>query len=403
MSIESIQDVVDALSERVKRSVAVDDHTLRLVAVGRDYGDADPARIWSLLHRQTRPDDVDYANLRTLHEPVKIPANPHLELESRLCVPIRHQGMLLGFIWLIDSNDSITDEQRADVQATSVLLGVLMQQRLMITDHQAALSAYLVDGLLGPAAETRSAAASEILSHGLITEDAHVGVLVLRITGGPGTSSSELPAIINKACRTLTQGSWLASIKHSQASLVLASGRDLGTELAKTAARLLDCVSDYEWGSQCRIGIGGLTQGIGYSFASQRQALIALDVAEALRDGEPLASWEKLGAYALVAQLPLEVVDNELLPLGLFKLLRTNPSQQLLKTLEAFLDCAGDKQRTAKALSIHRTTLYYRLDRIEELSGMALDDGNNRLMLHLAVKMRNLAPLNLHAGPGPSD
>ena len=59
-------------------------------------------------------------------------------------------------------------------------------------------------------------------------------------------------------------------------------------------------------------------------------------------------------------------------------------------TLETFLDNAGDVQRTASELFVHRTTLYYRLQRIEELTGADLADGNARLALHLGLKLARL-------------
>lgn len=51
-----------------------------------------------------------------------------------------------------------------------------------------------------------------------------------------------------------------------------------------------------------------------------------------------------------------------------------------------FLDCAGQASRTAAALGIHRQTLYYRLSRIEELTGLHLTEGEDRLLLHMALK-----------------
>jgi DNA-binding PucR family transcriptional regulator len=36
-------------------------------------------------------------------------------------------------------------------------------------------------------------------------------------------------------------------------------------------------------------------------------------------------------------------------------------------------------------MHIHRTTLYYRLDRIREITGLDIDDGDVRLHLHLGL------------------
>ena len=42
---------------------------------------------------------------------------------------------------------------------------------------------------------------------------------------------------------------------------------------------------------------------------------------------------------------------------------------------------------------IHRTTLYYRLRRIAELSGLDLDDGRTRLTLHLGLTLLDVIDL----------
>ncbi len=55
-----------------------------------------------------------------------------------------------------------------------------------------------------------------------------------------------------------------------------------------------------------------------------------------------------------------------------------------------FLDCAGQASRTAALLGIHRQTLYYRLGRVEQLTGLDLGDGEDRLLLHMALKAARL-------------
>ncbi|MQT00454.1 helix-turn-helix domain-containing protein, partial [Streptomyces jumonjinensis] len=54
------------------------------------------------------------------------------------------------------------------------------------------------------------------------------------------------------------------------------------------------------------------------------------------------------------------------------------------------LDCAGQAGRTASALGVHRQTLYYRLSRVEQLTGLDLADGEDRLLLHMALKAARL-------------
>ncbi len=59
----------------------------------------------------------------------------------------------------------------------------------------------------------------------------------------------------------------------------------------------------------------------------------------------------------------------------------------LIQTLAAYCEHAGRKAETARALRIKRQTLYNRLERIEDLLGVSLADGNTLLGLHLALRV----------------
>jgi DNA-binding PucR family transcriptional regulator len=81
---------------------------------------------------------------------------------------------------------------------------------------------------------------------------------------------------------------------------------------------------------------------------------------------------------------------SELHP-GIERLLADRAHLPLLKTLETYLDLAGSVVETARALRLHRTSLYYRLQRVEELAGTDLKNGDERLSLHLSIKLARLA------------
>jgi hypothetical protein len=395
--VERVQEVAEALASRLRRSVAVDDHTLQLIAVSPDYDDADPARVWSVLHRRTRPEDVDYAALRTLDVPTRVAPRPELGLLARFVVPLRYRGSLFGFLWLIDRDDSLTPAEQADAGDAAEAIAALLHQRLVVRDRDRALATHLFDLLLDPSPTERAGAAAELLTHGLIEDDAHVGVLVVRHdrhrggSGGAGSGSggievdgTEVRAAVHQACRPLAPGTWLSSTHRLRGTVLLAQRRPVEETLRTTAEALLDALPE------ARVGLGAPTQGLGAAAAAQRQASVALSVGESLGRAPGVLSFQELGPYALLGQLPADLISNDLLPLGLFNLLRLGAEHELLVTLEAFLDNAGDKQRAAQLLAVHRSTLYHRLDRIERISGLDLSDGQHRLLAHLAVKLHRL-------------
>jgi purine catabolism regulator len=69
---------------------------------------------------------------------------------------------------------------------------------------------------------------------------------------------------------------------------------------------------------------------------------------------------------------------------------RDQRRRELLRTLEAFLQSGGHKAQTARALHVTRQSLYLRLERIEQLLGVDLDEPDTRLALHLALRCKRL-------------
>ncbi|MCF3965456.1 PucR family transcriptional regulator, partial [Streptomyces fuscigenes] len=97
----------------------------------------------------------------------------------------------------------------------------------------------------------------------------------------------------------------------------------------------------------------------------------------------PVAEWTAIGPYRLLTRLP-PGPDPAVAPL------LGAAHADLARTAEAYLDHAGQAGRTAAALGIHRQTLYYRLSRIEQLTGLDLASGEDRLLLHMALKSARL-------------
>lgn len=108
---------------------------------------------------------------------------------------------------------------------------------------------------------------------------------------------------------------------------------------------------------------------------------------------EAVTSWEDCGLDATLARLPLEDFTVNDLPPAASSLLSTGLASELLTTVESYLDCGGDAQHTAQKLRIHRSTLYYRLDKIRPLLPGELSDGRLRLELHTGLRMARLAGL----------
>jgi purine catabolism regulator len=121
---------------------------------------------------------------------------------------------------------------------------------------------------------------------------------------------------------------------------------------------------------------------------SLREAEQALVLGRQLFDHARVIDFSDLGVYRLLVLLRespelWEFYRNTLAALAEYD---RKQAAELLKTLDAFFAGLGNLARTAELLHVHRNTLLYRLKRIEEISGLDLEDPEERLALWLALK-----------------
>ena len=127
------------------------------------------------------------------------------------------------------------------------------------------------------------------------------------------------------------------------------------------------------------------------------QATNAFDVAGATGERLQMIRFDDLGVLRLLVPLAkgpelASYVEDEL---GKILEHDAGSANKLFPTLQTFLECDGRKSEAADQLFVQRRTLYYRLDRINCLLGLSLDDSAVRLRLMVAI--RGLDLLNQHS------
>jgi purine catabolism regulator len=105
-----------------------------------------------------------------------------------------------------------------------------------------------------------------------------------------------------------------------------------------------------------------------------------------------VATHEDLGAFTLL----LSLQDDEALRAysdGILEPIDATDGEygdELLRSLEAFIDHNGNWERAARDLYCHRHTLRYRIRKVEELTGRDLSRATDRIELWLALRAREL-------------
>ena len=371
---DDLQELVDEVSRLLAAPATLEDAEFTLLAFcAHDDSRAetmDAVRTRSILTRgspaATRAWFEEFG-IAAAEAPLRTPADETAGILTRLVIPVRHAGRTRGYLWLLDGGriDPADDGDPALAAAVDLAAeaGRILAERAAGDED---LGRPLATALTGSATAAGQAARTLAAFLGESTAQ----VLVALTPGRPDWRPPGGGAIATPLEDDGTP--WVAVL------VPLATPGDLRPAGALAAASL----SDLPRGSAA--GVSGVRRGLGALSEQWAQARAAARVAAAVPRLSPVAHWAELGVWRTVSEL--DGPDPCVLPLL--------ADRVLTETAEAFLDCAGSASRAAAALQIHRQTLYYRLARIGELTGLDLADGEARLLLHASVKAARLqAPI----------
>lgn len=391
MAIEQLQHAVDDLASRLRRSVVVDDGSVRAVVTSRHFGDEDEVRVRAVLQRE--PGDKALAHVLS-HGVTRwttagfIPALPEIGMAARVCVPIRWRGELLGLLMVMDADGTLTADELSLATAAATDMAPNLDS---ILKEDASGGEKALWDLVDPRPKTRRQAMSEIAERHDLTKFAPCVALHLATTEVDDGTDGHAPMVLAGALPAEARedpGTLLYAVKEGSALLLIgpaqAPSRDsLETRAHRLVSRLNDLSAQrFQWVA----GIGCIVGGLDLAAETAEQAGLAARAARGPMP-RPIVFWEDLGAYASLLRIPPEGLAHSALPSEVGRLLEIDGDGQLTETIRSYLDHGGSSPATADALHIHRTTLYYRLGRVQELAGLDLADGRTRLALHVGLEL----------------
>ncbi|MCX5375664.1 CdaR family transcriptional regulator [Streptomyces sp. NBC_00091] len=433
------QDLVDEISALLGAPATLENRDFRLIAFGaHDSEDdlvMDPVRTRSILTRQST------AAVRSWFEafgiaratgPVRIPAAPDAGVfRGRICLPVRYRGIVQGYVWLLDQDPGpgpaaleaamevaqrigvlLAAEAKAGADLSREFLAVLTagrgwQQDMAVAALRVALGAG-ADGLHAavcvapwageaPGSVPGAAAVCVVPSapadpggpgHG--RGPGHgAGALAVLVRLRSGDALAPALAAVGRLLPRTATGAGPGGGAGAGAGTGAGSGGGAGPGSGTGAGAGAGAGPGSGAGAGTGPGAGaGVTAGLSDPVralaelpAAWAQATAAARAAAAQPRLGPVAQWAGIGPYRMLAALAAGPADDPAT-----RALLSPAHRELARTAEVFLDCAGQAGRAAAALGIHRQTLYYRLGRVEQLTGLDLDAGEDRLLLHMALK-----------------
>ncbi|MFE0805788.1 PucR family transcriptional regulator [Streptomyces sp. NPDC058812] len=391
-SKDDYQELVDEISELLGAPATLENRDFELIAFGAydsegdlDPSALDPVRTRSILTRRST------AAVRAWFEgfgitrargPVRIPPTPEAGVyRGRTCLPVRHRGVVLGYVWLLDTDPGPTDRQLAAAMEVTARIGALLADE---AQHGADLSRELRAVLTAERDWQRDMAVAELRS--ALGSRADTPHAVVCVAPWPSAGPDDAPSV-----RTVPGATALCTVPwgsagQSLALLVRLRSVDVLTPATSAAGRLLERARGASGAAgTAAAGLSAPRTGLAELGAAWWEASAAARAARAENRFGPVAEWTSIGAFRLLTALPPRSAHDPAV-----QVLLSPAHRELTRTAEVYLDCAGQAGRTAAELGIHRQTLYYRLSRVEQLTGLDLDDGEDRLLLHMALKAYRL-------------
>jgi len=396
--MSDVQALVDALAADLDRPTGVDDRHFRSIAYSSHAEGVDSVRLASILQREAPQPVREWLEELGVHEAetcLRVPANRELGMAARVCIPLRFDDIALGYLWLIDEPEPVNEEQVEEARRYAEEFAIALYRARLLERDDRRLERELVGQLIGLREGDATLAGEELLRAGHLVPATAYAVLTLTAVDEAGSESSDAVRV-----RLVDAAEHLRRAVAPHHLLVLVDGAEVivllaltgSEELRRRAEGIVAAIRPTEGPSwRPLVGVGEESASIGGVGAAYQQARAAARVAAAIGATDPIARWDDLGAYRTVAAMVGERDPSDLIPSPFSRLLSSPEAVPLIETLECYLDAGGDARAAAERLYIHRSSLYGRLHRIEEVAAVDLHSGDDRLELHLGVRLWRLA------------
>jgi sugar diacid utilization regulator len=312
---------------------------------------------------------------------------------SCVLAPVAVGETIFGYLAIL-ADDASDDLDLQIVQHAANVYALSMMQERIASEVARQLKDELFEGLLSGRTQDEQVARERAMRLGL-----HVGVpyRVLVLVARPSTADDDvrpetgaqrhrLLDRLSELCARLAPES-VMTVREDELVVLVPSATDvrgLGLSAVQHAAALLP-----EW--RLSGGVGGVCSTAGAIARSYAQARRALETASRFGSAGDIVAFEDLGVYRLLFHVSdaselRGYTDQVLGPLIAYD---RSHGADLVRTLACFLRTNGNLQATARELDLHVNSVTYRMQRIETIAGLDLDDAETRLQAQVALKILN--------------
>ncbi|RBW69061.1 PucR family transcriptional regulator [Bacillus taeanensis] len=398
-TFESLETLVDTISEVTSCPVTLEDANHRLLAYSSHEAQSDPARIATIIGRRV-PERVINSlwrdgfiqKLLNSDEPIRITPIDEIGLGNRIAISIRKNNEVLGFIWLLEVNVELNDEDFLQLKkAAQAAKTKLLQLQVRKRKEEQGLQEFFWQLLTGHLhVETVIKEEAERLR---VSLPPFFRVLVFQFSEA---LSEKAQKQIHYILSTTQKVKIICHAVDRNHLILLAAPQPLSPNKQDVA----EFINAFITQMKERFSIHAVDGACGSMYdsylkveASYQEALTVLQIKKQFpKETNEIKSYQDLGFYrflpVILEQKQKEHIENqELQKLRQYDRIHNSG---FVHTLEVFLNHDSNVKEAAHALHVHVNTLNYRLKRISEIANIDLKNMAQKVTLYLDLKTEKL-------------
>ncbi|APH67247.1 proline utilization transcriptional regulator PutR [Bacillus sp. LR_5] len=329
--------------------------------------------------------------LKTEPEPFRVNKIESIGLNQRVVVSAKHKGEVMGYIWVQELDQNLTEEELDFLYETSFHVGKIIYKTNKLKQEKEEKAEDLIKRAIYQQFTTEKELRREAERINTVLPSMF-SVVILHAANGDGEAVEDLKENIRSYLNLRDKVSHVLTIE-SNIVIVVASfsqKSSVSSAASEFINKLLTHFHFQKIPTPIYIGIGNEYDHLLKLGKSYTEALEVIKAAEITGNQENIPyEYAKLGIYRYLESIEQknEFLEYENKDLALLKAKDQESSTELLKTLEIYLLNNCKTKPAAEQLFIHQNTLNYRIKQINEMTSIDLSDFRTRCQLYLDLML----------------
>ncbi|MEG8979361.1 PucR family transcriptional regulator [Priestia megaterium] len=395
-NFDTLEEFADRISEVLNCPITIEDANHRLLAYSTHDERTDQARIATIIGRRVPEKVINnlwkegiIPKLLETNEPVRVKNINEIGLGDRIAISIWKNEEVLGFIWAVEIEKALGDEEVELLKkAANVLKNKLLQLQIRKYKREERSQEFFWKLLTGHIKSRQEI--SEAFYEAQITAPSTFSIAIFRFQEDITPEAERQISYMLKTMHrlkivlyTIDCNDLILLLSLDAVENPLDEQRDFVDYFRGNMYERFDV-------TQIKASCSSIYSSHNHIEKSYKEALNVLDMKSKFpEETKEIINYQELGIYQFLDVILEKRVQDQFENHSLKKLtdydLRHNSN--LVETLEVFLNNDNNINEAAKELNVHMNTLSYRLKRISEIGDINLKDVNQKMTLYIDIKL----------------